>query len=92
MNEEVKTTYGLVGFPISHSLSPLMHNRAFEELQVDAVYELFELKEEELENFFSDLKEDSSCIERARYPSTQSLTLAIKKIAVAAILDQLKGR
>lgn len=29
---------GLVGSPVSHSLSPLLHNTAFKELDVDAVY------------------------------------------------------
>jgi shikimate dehydrogenase len=30
--------YGLVGWPVSHSFSPAMHNAAFEALGVDAVY------------------------------------------------------
>jgi shikimate dehydrogenase len=32
------SVYGLVGWPVSHSLSPAMHNAAFEALGVDAVY------------------------------------------------------
>lgn len=30
--------YGLLGDPVSHSLSPLMHNHAFKEYNIDAVY------------------------------------------------------
>ena len=30
--------YGLLGDPVSHSLSPLMHNRAFAEYNIDAAY------------------------------------------------------
>jgi 3-dehydroquinate dehydratase/shikimate dehydrogenase len=30
--------YGLVGAPVSHSVSPAMHNAAFEEAELDAVY------------------------------------------------------
>jgi len=30
--------YGLVGKPVSHSLSPAMHNAAFQAAQIDAVY------------------------------------------------------
>jgi len=49
-------TYGLIGYPISHSLSPLMHNAAFKALGIDAEYKLFPLKEDEIENFLKSLK------------------------------------
>ncbi len=52
----------MVGYPVQHSLSPLMHNAAFAELGVDAVYTLFPLREEELTAFFSDLKKENSPI------------------------------
>ena len=48
--------YGIVGNPVAHSLSPLMHNAAFRELGVNAEYRLFPLKEEELAGFFKDLR------------------------------------
>ncbi|MBU4333552.1 MAG: shikimate dehydrogenase, partial [Candidatus Omnitrophica bacterium] len=50
------------GYPLGHSLSPLMHNAAFEALEVDALYKLFPLEEEELEGFFKDLKDEFSPI------------------------------
>lgn len=56
------TTYGLVGYPLGHSLSPLMHNAAFKALGVKATYELFPLKVEELADFFKDLKSKDSPI------------------------------
>ncbi len=56
------TTYGLIGYPLGHSLSPLMHNAAFKALGVEATYELFPLKPDELDNFFSDLKQKDSPI------------------------------
>ncbi len=34
--------YGIIGFPVRHSLSPLMHNTAFEALGINAVYLAFE--------------------------------------------------
>jgi len=34
--------YGVVGYPLSHSLSPVMHNAAFRELGLNAVYLAFE--------------------------------------------------
>lgn len=35
--------FGVIGHPISHSLSPLMHQAAFEHLGLDAVYAPFEV-------------------------------------------------
>lgn len=46
--------YGLVGYPVKHSLSPAMHNAAFRALRINAEYKLFELKPEELEGFLKE--------------------------------------
>lgn len=43
--------YGVIGWPIKHSLSPAMHNAAFKHLDIDAEYRKFEVKPEELEDF-----------------------------------------
>ena len=43
--------YGLIGYPVRHSLSPLMHNAAFKKLDMNAEYRLFEVRPEELEDF-----------------------------------------
>ncbi len=47
--------YGVIGWPIKHSLSPAMHNAAFKKLGIDAGYKLFEVKPEELEYFLNAL-------------------------------------
>ncbi len=57
-----KSLYGLVGYPLNHSLSPFMHNTAFAALGVPADYRLFPLKEEELKPFFTDLRDHESPI------------------------------
>ncbi len=59
MSEEC-AIYGLVGYPLGHSLSPVMHNTAFNYLGVDAVYKLFPMKQEELAPFFKTLKAQDS--------------------------------
>ena len=56
---ELKSLYGILGYPVEHSLSPVMHNAAFQELDVNAEYKLFPLKEDELDAFFVALKEPS---------------------------------
>jgi len=55
--------YGIIGNPLDHSLSPLMHNAAFKALKVNAVYKLFPLADErELKLFMEDLKEEGNPI------------------------------
>jgi len=51
--------YGLVGFPVKHSLSPCMHNAAFKALKIKAKYKLFELQVEQLEGFLNNLKKNN---------------------------------
>ncbi len=51
--------YGLIGYPVKHSLSPIMHNAAFGAFNIDAEYRLFPLKEDELKGFFADLKKNN---------------------------------
>lgn len=40
--------YGIIGDPVSHSLSPVMHNIAFKELGIKAVYGAFRVKPHDL--------------------------------------------
>lgn len=64
------TIYGLIGFPVKHSLSPAMHNAAFKKLGIDAEYKLFEIKPDELEDFLlspeKEIKDTNGKIFRAR--------------------------
>jgi len=43
--------FGVIGDPIGHSLSPLVHNRCFQELGINAVYLPFRVARGELEAF-----------------------------------------
>lgn len=51
MNPVYPKIYGLIGYPVKHSFSPVMHNSAFNHLNINAEYRLFEVKPEELEAF-----------------------------------------
>ena len=55
INGHTKLT-ALLGHPVSHSISPLMHNEAFEQLGINYVYLSFDAKEEELEQTVDALK------------------------------------
>jgi len=50
-----KLTYGLIGHPVGHSLSPAMQNAAFAALKIDAEYKLFDVEPADLEKFLKDL-------------------------------------
>jgi len=60
--EEQKAIYGIIGNPLKHSLSPILHNAAFKALAVPAEYRLFPLEEGQLESFFQELRNTDSSI------------------------------
>jgi shikimate dehydrogenase len=47
---------GLFGYPVEHSLSPIMHNTAFSELGINYFYLPFEVKPEELSSAITAIK------------------------------------
>ncbi|MBE5959420.1 MAG: shikimate dehydrogenase [Lachnospiraceae bacterium] len=47
---------GLLGSPVAHSISPLMHNESFKQLGLDYVYMCFDVGEDNLETVFNGLK------------------------------------
>lgn len=51
--------YGVLGYPVKHSLSPFMHNAAFRALGINGEYKLFEKKPGELKEFFGLFNEEN---------------------------------
>jgi len=49
--------FGILAHPAGHSLSPKMHKAAFKTLKVSAVYEAFDVKPNDLEDFMKNLHE-----------------------------------
>lgn len=71
----------VLGKPISHSLSPVMHRAAYAELGLDWTYEALELAESELEAFL-----------RSRDDSWRGLSLTMPlKRAVVDLADEVTG-
>lgn len=52
----MKKLYGVLGNPIGHSMSPVMHNDLFSFYNIDAHYLPFQVKEEDLEDAIKGLK------------------------------------
>lgn len=71
---------GIIGDPIEHTMSPVMHNAAFRELGLDYVYVPFRVKQEEL----------GKAIEGMRALNITGLNVTIPhKVAVIQFLDEL---
>jgi shikimate dehydrogenase len=51
--------YGLLGCPLAHSFSPLMHNAAFSKLGIPGCYLLFEKQPEEVAPFLRSLEDEN---------------------------------
>lgn len=52
----MKKLYGVIGHPIAHSMSPVMHNDAFTALQLPGYYHAFNIKPEDLEAAIKGMK------------------------------------
>lgn len=46
----MKIIYGVIGDPVEHSLSPIMHQASFETLDLDCTYHAFHVKPDDLES------------------------------------------
>jgi len=75
----------VLGSPISHSLSPALHAAAYKKLGIAAEYLAFEVKEDALVDFISNLEGEWSGF---------SLTMPLKEkvLSVATAIDPVAGR
>ncbi len=78
--------YGLIGYPVGHSLSPLMHNAAFAYLNINARYKLFPLKETEIKVFLSSLKTENIYGLNVTVPYKEKVILFLASVSKEAEL------
>ena len=57
--ESLPKLYGVLGYPVKHSFSPLMQNKAFQALKINAKYLLFEKRPEEIDGFLHSLRKEN---------------------------------
>ena len=51
--------YGILAYPAKYSLSPVMHYAAFNELGIDAEYGIFDVREEDFQDFLEHISENN---------------------------------
>jgi shikimate dehydrogenase len=54
----IEKKYGVIGNPLSHSLSPLLHNFWFKKHNIKANYSLIEIKEDQIEEIVNKIKKE----------------------------------
>ena len=77
--------YGLIGYPVKHSYSAVMHNAAFEALGIDARYELFEIEPGQLPEKFKGLLEQNVCGFNVTIPHKEKIMDSLDQIDEEAV-------
>ncbi|MDD4910569.1 MAG: shikimate dehydrogenase [Candidatus Omnitrophica bacterium] len=78
--KHTKAVYGVIGHPVSHSFSAIMHNAAFKEMGIKAEYRLFSVEPPNLPDFMG----------KVRYLGIRGLNVTLPhKEAVIAFIDEL---
>lgn len=67
---------GVLGSPISHSLSPLLHNTIYDYLGIDAGYEAYEVSSGDLKHFLDDEGSSLNCLSLTMPLKEEALTIA----------------
>ncbi|RSK27923.1 shikimate dehydrogenase [Bacillus sp. HMF5848] len=76
----MKKLYGVIGAPIAHSLSPVMHNDMFQALHIDAYYHAFKVEKHKL----------ASAVEGLKALNVAGFNVTIPhKVAILPLLDEV---
>jgi len=78
--------YGLFGFPVEHSLSPAMHNEAFEKMGINALYLPFRVAPERLEEAVSSLRALAIAGVNVTIPHKERVCVLVDDLAAEARL------
>jgi shikimate dehydrogenase len=76
----MKKSFGIIGNPIKHSLSPLMHNYWFKKYNIDANYSIIEIEEKDLPNIYKKIKDKDLTGINVTLPYKQKIIGHIDKI------------
>ena len=79
----MKDLYGVLGHPVSHSMSPKIFNAAFKKANIKAEYDFFDVEPENLETFIEELSKNN----------IKGLSVTIPhKVSVMKFLDNISEK
>ena len=91
--------FGIIGYPVKHSFSPIMHNAAFNELKMDAKYLPFAVKPENISQAIDGIKAMAISGINVTIPHKSSIipfldeiTPLASKIGAVNTVKNVKGR
>lgn len=85
MNINGKTkVFGIIGFPVSHSFSPALHNAAFRAKRINAVYASFEAPSERLKDAVRGLAALGICGVNVTIPHKQAILPLLDELSPGA--------
>ena len=76
----MKQMFGIVGNPVNHSLSPLLHNYWSQKYKLDAKYSIIEVEEKDLSNVINKIRDKSLSGVNITLPYKQKIINYIDKI------------
>ena len=76
----MKKKYAIIGSPLSHSLSPFLHNYWFKKYNLDAEYTLLDIEENEISNVIEKIKEKEILGINVTLPYKQKVIQHLSKI------------
>lgn len=81
----MKKNFGIIGKPIDHSLSPLLHNYWFKKYNIDATYSIINLEENDLSDIVKKIKSKSLNGINITLPYKQKIINFVDKIVNDAV-------
>ncbi len=91
--------YGIIGNPVRHSLSPLIHNFLFKKYNINAAYHLFEVQENQLEKAVEGIRilgikgiNVTAPYKEKVIPLLDEIKIEAKAIGAVNTVQNLKGR
>ena len=82
----MKKKYGIIGNPIKHSLSPVLHNYWFRKYGIDANYSIIDVKESEISSIIKKLKNEDFSGINITLPYKQKIVPHLSRLVNDALI------